>query len=136
MANYVPFMRSNYFEVKEPMAFEAFCSKWALELIRGGEEEGEIPLYGFLSNGEEGLPHCFYDAATEDYVEGAFLTELATHLVEGWVAVVREVGYEKLRYLVGYTVAINAQGAMLEISLDDIYKKAKDLGEHVTACEW
>jgi hypothetical protein len=129
-------MRSNYFEVKDPVAFEAFCSKWALELIRGGEEEGTIPLYGFLSNGDEGLPHSFYDAATEDYVEGAFMAELATHLVDGWVAVVREVGYEKLRYLVGYTVAINSKGKSLLVDLDRIYHLAKRLGQHITPCQW
>lgn len=52
------------------------------------------------------------------------------------MAIVREIGYEKMRYLVGYTVAVNAAGESLEVSLDDIYEAAKRLGKHITACEY
>jgi len=133
MANYVPFVRSNYFEVKDGAAFEAFCKKWGVELIRGGKDD---TLYGFLGNGEIGLPLCYYDAEKDDYVEGSFMDDLAGHLKEGWVAVVREIGFEKMRYLVGYSVAINSRGQSIEVSLDQIYEDAKRLGEHVTACEY
>lgn len=136
MANYVPFMRSNYFEVKDAAAFEAFCTKWDVELTRGGGERRESPLYGFLANGEMGLPPCYWDAAQDDFVEGEFVKELATHLADGWVAIIREVGYEKYRYLVGFTVAVNSKGEILEITLDEIYAKAKSLGSHVTRCEY
>lgn len=136
MANYVPFMRSNYFDVKDAAAFQAFCTKWDVELTRGGGEEGKSTLYGFLANGEMGLPPCYWDAAQHDFVEGEFVKELATHLADGWVAVIREVGYEKYRYLVGFTVAVNSKGEILEITLDEIYAKAKSLGSHVTRCEY
>jgi len=64
------------------------------------------------------------------------MDDLAGHLKEGWVAVVREIGFEKMRYLVGYSVAINSRGQSIEVSLDQIYEDAKRLGEHVTACEY
>ena len=133
MANYVPFVRSNYFEVKDAAAFEAFCKKWRVELIRGGKDD---TLFGFLGDGEIGLPLCYYDAGKDDYVEGNFMDELSGHLANGWVAVVREIGYEKMRYLVGYTVAVNSRGESIEVSLDDIYAAAKRLGKHLTACEY
>jgi len=133
MANYVACVRSNYFDVKDAAAFEAFCKKWNLELIRGGKDD---TLFGFLGDGEIGIPLCYYDAEADDYVEGRFMDELAGHLADGWVAIVREIGYENMRYLVGYTVAVNARGESIEVSLDQIYEDAKRLGEHVTPCEY
>lgn len=133
MANYYPWVRSNYFQVKDPAVFESFCKKWDVELIRGGKDDS---LFGFLGNGEMGLPFCYYDAEKNDTVEGTFMDDLAGHLVDGWVAIVREIGYEKMRYLVGYTVAINSRGESIEVSLDQIYEDAKPLGKHITACEY
>jgi len=133
MADYVAFARSSFFEVREPIAFEAFCAKWGVEMARGGEDEGGIPLYGFLCS--DTIPHDYYDEKSGERADVNFMEELATHLAEGWVAVVREIGYEKMRYLVGYSVAINAAGQSLEVSLDDIYDQAKQLGKHITSCE-
>lgn len=133
MANYVPFARSNYFKVKDPAAFEAFCTKWGVELIRGGEGD---ELFGFFGHDDMGIPQGYFDPQQDDYVDGDFMADLATHLAEGWVAIVREIGYEKMRYLVGYTVAVNSKGERREIGLDGIYELAKDLGEHVTVCEY
>lgn len=70
------------------------------------------------------------------HVEGSFMDEIAGHLAHGSVAIVREIGYEKMRHLVGYTVAINSRGETIEVSLDQIYEDAKRLGEHITACEY
>jgi len=133
MANYVPFVRSNYFKVKDHAAFEAFCKKWGVKMI-GGPDHDE--LVGFLGGDEVGIPLCYYDSESGEHVEGRFMDDLATHLVDGWVALVREIGYEKMRYLVGYTVAVNARGESIEVSLDQIYDDAKRLGEHITPCEY
>jgi hypothetical protein len=133
MSDSVAYARSNFFKVKDSRAFEEFCGKWNLEMLRGGEDEGETPLYGFICS--ECIPHHYYDEKSGECVDGNFMEVLATHLAEGWVAVVREIGYEKMRYLVGYTVAINAAGQSLEVSLDDIYDLAKQLGKHITSCE-
>jgi hypothetical protein len=126
-------MRSSYFHVKDPDKFRDFCLKWEVELIRGGPKD---ELFGFLGGEEVGIPTCYYDAEKADCVDASFMDELATHLADGWVAVVREIGYEKMRYLVGYTVAINSRGESIEVSLDQIYEDAKRLGEHMTTCEY
>ncbi len=134
MANYYPFARSNYFMVKDAGAFAGFCKKWNVELIRGGDGD---TLFGFLCpEAEEGIPLSVYDEAKDEYVDGDFIADLATHLADGWVAIVREIGYEKLRYLVGYTVAVNSQGTKRSVDLNEIYRKARKLGEHVTDCEY
>ena len=39
------------------------------------------------------------------------------------VAVLQEVGHEKLRYLVGVALAVNADGEILKVSLDDLYPR-------------
>ncbi len=133
MANYIPASRSSYFQVKDAAAFAAFCKKWGVEMIRDGEHD---ELFGFLGDDEAGIPSSYYDAEKDDYVDGNFIEELSEHLADGWVAIVREVGFEKLRYLVGYTVAVNSRGESIEVSLDDIYEAAKRLGQHLTPCEY
>jgi hypothetical protein len=45
-----------------------------------------------------------------------------------------EVGYEKMRYLVGLAFAVNSAGEQVKIDLYDIYEKARPLGKHITAC--
>jgi hypothetical protein len=53
-----------------------------------------------------------------------FFAELGKHLEDGWIAEVREIGYEKLRFLFGDAVAVTNKG-MLVVSLDDIRDKAQ-----------
>jgi len=119
--------------VKDPAAFEAFCKKWDARMIRGGDKD---ELFGLICGEEGGIPSSCYDAEKEDYVEASFMDELATHLADGWVAIVREIGFEKMRYLVGYTVAVNSRGESIEVSLHKICEDTKRLGKHLTACEY
>lgn len=129
MANYEPFFRSNYFAVKDPEAFKKFCELHELDLF----QDGDKPFYGFCGNGESGIPHDAGDGSETDI---DFMAELAKHLVDDHVAVVIEIGHEKMRYLVGYALAINSKGETAEVSVDDIYAKAKLLGSNVTDCSY
>jgi hypothetical protein len=143
MANYVPFMRSNYFAVKNRAAFEQFCKSYELRLIEHDKDSprrtdgtGE-PLVGFLGPDEGGIPASKFDVEKDDWVDADFFADLAAHVKPGWVAVVQEIGFEKLRYLVGVAVAVNAQGKTVEVSLNDIYTRANRLGTHpITRCEY
>ena len=54
-----------------------------------------------------------------------FYAELAKHLQNGWVAIVMEVGAEKLRYVTGYAVAVNHNGKCCDVSIDRIYQLAR-----------
>jgi len=136
MANYEPFVRSNYFQVHDPAAFRSWCAGRGLEVI---DEEDPVHgmLYGFIAG--DGIPCERYDDETDEYVEIDFYAELAAHLVEGWIAEVREIGYEKMRYLTGNTVAVDHAGESITVNLNDIYTLAKKRwGEQAncTCCEY
>lgn len=61
---------------------------------------------------------------------------VARHLIDGDVAVFQEVGSEKMRYVGGVSVAVNSKGETVRVDLDDIYEKAKALGENVTVAAY
>jgi hypothetical protein len=135
MANYTAYFRSNYFAVKDVAQFQAFCAAFQLEMIR--DTENNQTLYGFLNEGNEsGLPATRYNEATDDWEEVDFMCELAAHLTDGYVAIVMEVGYEKMRYLIGVARAVNAAGEMVEVDLDEIYARAAALGPRRTSCTY
>ncbi len=127
MANYEGYLRSNYFAVKDETAFNTWCQGLGLEPIKN---DG---LIGFLG---ESVPSDRSNPETGEIDDIDFPAELAAHLVEGHVAIFREIGHEKMRYLVGHTLAVNAKGDTRQINLDSIYDSAKELGEHATLCEY
>jgi len=135
MANYYGSGRTNYFKVKDKEKFEYFLfSIGGLSLIEDGK--GRV---GFLVKTESGdLPLEVYNDETDIVEEVDVLAELATHLEDGEVAVYQTVGAERLRYLVGYAVAINSKGEKVSVSINDIYKLAQEElgGENITVCEF
>lgn len=128
MADYIPTMRSNYFRVKDPEEFKKMCNKFGLEVIQKSYDD--IQHYGFL--GYYGIP----DYNTDKDEEIVFVDILSEHLLDDSVAIIQEIGYEKMRYLCGYAVAINSKGDLEEVSIDDIYKKAERLGKDITECAY
>ena len=130
MANYYATARSSYFTVKDTMAFEAWCKAHNLHYwtntdgcytITPDDDPGHWPLY------EPELDE------NDDEVEFDLETELSKHLATNQVAILIEVGSEKLRYLTGHTVAIHADGRTCHISLQDIYAQAQStFGDDVT----
>jgi hypothetical protein len=125
MANYYGRTRSNYFQVKNKEAFRAFLERFgnAVELI---EDERDKNRLGFLA--EEGLPSSYApDGSGEEPRDADFVDELAGHLADQEVAIVMETGCEKMRYLVGFAIAINNKKERREIDLAKIYDLAKQL---------
>ena len=51
---------------------------------------------------------------------------LAQHLKEGEVAILFELGHEKLRYLVGAATAVHSSGRRIDLTLAEIYTRARD----------
>lgn len=133
MANYTAYFRSNYFAVKDVAQFQQFCDEFQLEMITK-TDDGET-LYGFLDQGNEGgIPATLFNEATQDWEDADLLTALAAHLVEDYVAIVMEVGFEKMRYLVGEAHAVNAKGDIISVELDEIYERSAVLGRKGTGC--
>jgi hypothetical protein len=127
MANYEPIFRSNYFAVKDEAKFKEFCNRFNLTLIT---KDGDEKLFGCM-NECGGMPSDV-ETDTGDYEEANFIKELSQQLADGHVAIVQEIGFEKMRYFVGYSIAMNSKGKTRDISIDAIYKRAKKLGEHMT----
>lgn len=124
MANYYEKARTNYFKVKDSVAFNSFVSLFNGEIEPVPHEaDGTIAL---LFSEESGVPSSYYDHEAEDWVEIDFVNELAKHLTDDSIAVIEAVGSEKMRYLTGYAVAVNSQGYRLDINLSDIYGRARD----------
>ena len=134
VANYVSQTRTNYFKVKDPEAFKAWCKTWItdMDVVPGSGEDGE--LYTILIPGSP--PDARRDDPETEWFEADFIEELAEHLEEEWVAVIMQIGHEKQRYVGGYAVAINSRGDHQTVNLDDIYVTAKELGEHITRAEY
>ena len=145
MANYVATARTNYFAVRDEEAFRAFvtrCSEDITIITRPAREvriEGvppDLPLFGLVFFDEVGIPTMIYHSDRDEDEDIDFAAELSAHLAPGWVAELREIGSEKLCYLTGYVIAVNADGQQVRISLDDIHKRASRLGTHYTPAEY
>jgi hypothetical protein len=123
MANYYEQARSGYVKVKDKEAFRAFLERFggAVEMIE--DDKGRV---GFLA--QEGIPSTYMpDDSGSEPEEVDFVSELAGHLADHEVMIVTGTGYEKMRYLVGYAVAINNKKERREIDLAQIYELAKQL---------
>jgi len=155
MADWIGSSRSNYFKVKDLEKFKEFCKKWNIHFWEGifvmAKYEGkEFPrrlnpqdkpdqeiiakgntftLYAIEGNDDfGGWTNVLFDDEGEEIANyDDFLKELSTHLEEGWVAVLIEVGSEKLAYLTGCAQAVNWKGEMKGMYLDQIMDKAKEL---------
>ena len=133
MANYYSSARTNYFRVKNVDAFNA----WFEEFTKGGAEavkDAGENTFAILFDQESGVPSSRQNG--DDFDEIDFMSELSEHLADDEVAILQESGAEKLRYIVGYAVAINNKGERRKISIDGIYDLAKELGKNVTQAEY
>jgi len=137
MANFNLWARSNYFKIKHPDKYKKFIEDYGLNLITNNALDVELPnsLYGFLCC-NEGIPDYIEQDFNIDgiisnkplieFLERNIFEELAEQLQEDQVAVVIEVGQEKLRYLGGIAIAVNSKGETVQIDLNDIYKQASE----------
>jgi hypothetical protein len=123
MANYYATTRSNYFRAKDAGAFEAWCAKRQLDFWTT-YEEGIGERYAIAANDGDGAGWPHYDPEQNADIE--FTDELAKHLDPRDVAVLLEVGSEKLRYLVGEALAVYHDARTVGVHLDEIYQRAAD----------
>lgn len=72
----------------------------------------------------------------EDVLYPDFMEAFSELLEDGEVLIWMHTGNEGFRYLVGEAFAINNQKARVELSLKDIYEKAKTLGKNITNCDY
>lgn len=126
MANYYATTRSNYFHVKDREAFDEFCSRCCHVTYEGDDDTVMVSA----DNGDCGGWPC-YDMENDEDLD--FPKALSAHLAEGEVAILMEVGSEKLRYLWGQSIAVRSDGEIRETNLNDIYKLAEELTDKPVA---
>jgi hypothetical protein len=133
MANYIAMARSNYFRVKDVEAFKKrFHGMQDMEVIE--DSEGGV---GLMCNGESAWPSDLWDDEKDEYVGYDFIEDLRTHLADGETCVLFEIGYEKMRYLVGVAFAFQNKGELLQTTLQQIYDEAeKHFGKRPTPAEY
>jgi len=141
MANYYATARSNYFAVKDEMTFKQWAEFVGLKVLdptHKNKTADGIRRFAITPDGgdENGWPNQRYNGITEEYDEVDVFQELATYLKDGEVAVLIEVGGEKLRYLCGYATAVNSAGETVSMSLESIYRFAQKLGSNITRAEY
>lgn len=129
MANYVASARSNKFRVKDIQALEAAMP----DGIEVYVESIPDSLVCLLVEDDSGWPCSIYDEEKDDCVDWDVEEAVAPHLLDGEWCVTKEVGAEKLRYLVGYARAFNNKGESHVIDLDDIFKLLPD---NTSTCDY
>jgi len=142
MANYYAAARSNYFAVRDEQAFREWAKLLGLEILepvhRDKVADG-IRRYGITpGNGDDSgaWPTSLYNDDTDDFDDIDVSEQLSAHLADDEVAVLMEVGNEKLRYVCGSAVAVNHKGETAIVSIDDIYQAALKLGSNITRAEY
>ena len=145
MANYSGVGRTNYFAVKDGQAFVADMLELPVEVITREDENGET-LYGLMDANPDGggwewsrVIETEAEDGEMDYtdVDIDWSDILASHLKDGWVAILMETGAEKYRYMMGYAIAINSKGETREVNLDrEIMRLAEELGSNMTGVSY
>ena len=133
MANYYCFSRTNYFRIEDVIRFTAWAAQRGLTVHPQQDADDHFAIF---PNDSDSAAFPSFDSDTDKEID--FAAELAAHLDEGSVAVILETGAEKLRYLHGHAIAINAQGDLVQIALDDIYNLAAQRfpGKEVSRAEY
>ncbi len=132
MADYCATTRSNYFRVKDDEAFRAWCGERSLDVWTKGVEDSDDICFAISADRTwgSGWP------SLEENADFCLISELAGHLDPRDIAVLLEIGSERLRYLVGTAVAVRADGTNVGLSLSDIYERAaQDLGTELLVTE-
>jgi len=97
MATWCGSSRSNYFTVKDTGAFRVWADQLGIDVWEG-DGLGLSGRFAIAVVDGSGWPSTRYSHDGDD-VDVDLTAELATHLVDGAVAIIMETGAEKLRYL-------------------------------------
>lgn len=142
MANYYATSRSNYFAVKDETKFRQWAESLDLTVMTPSHPDRiphEVPRFAITPGTQSdsgGWPDNHFNEESQEDEDIDVCEHLSVHLAEGEVAILMEVGSEKLRYLSGYAVAVNHKGQTVRMDLNSIYQRAKRLGTTITQAEY
>lgn len=138
MANYYGLSRSNYFRVKVAAAFLQWAESLGLNVINKVDSSSGVARYGLVADTNEGWPLVKViknpESEHPEEVTVHVLNELSRHLADDGVAVLMEIGNQKLQFLNGTAYAVHSDGRTVRVHLNEIYERAaKELGVEVSA---
>ena len=157
MANFYGSGRSNYVRVKDLELFSRVASTvFCAEVVGENPDDtvAESDRIALLANSEIGHLEEWFNPDDpnildlfKDYPELENYREdeeridsirfIADSLQDGEVFVYTSAGNEKLRYVSGESWAVNSKGALLFVSINDIYRKVKEVwGTEPTRAEY
>lgn len=122
MANYYASARSNYFKVKDLEAFKAWVDTIPGIGLWADRPDGEVGIFVNDCDGAGWPSYRWNDELAPEPDDFDLAEELSEHLTDDSVAILMEVGNEKLRYLTGFAIAVNSKGEILRVSINDIYE--------------
>lgn len=130
MANYIGFTRTNYFAVNDQDAFRkaiADCrtSEGGLQIFEttvNGQKLFGFGCYGTIS----GIPPADGKDDCEEDMD-AFYDALQSVLADGHAIMITEIGYEKLRYLIGECIIITSSDISSVFLRDTALQKAREM---------
>lgn len=109
--------RSNYFHVKNMIAFKADCAYCHLRFKGGDENRMMVAPY------KGDWPTHNHGGAPMDVVQ-----VLRKHLADGEICILHTIGHDKFFYLNHAMVAFNSAGVILHESHENFYDQLNRLG--------
>lgn len=113
MANYMGYTRTNYFHVVSEDAFNEFANHLVadedeVKTFKNVDENGD-ETYGFYAYSPiHYVENVDDDDWYEDLDDDIFVQEAQKIVAPDDAIIITEVGHEKMRYLVGYTLVITS----------------------------
>ena len=130
MANYYGYTRTNYFEVTDPDKLRDIVNRinWDCDDNFFDEDHGSFAFgcYGTIC-GLFGSEDADNDDSDDEYEAEAVYEALQKIVAPDSAIIITEVGYEKLRYLVGCAVIITHNAIEYEDIHDQSLKTARRL---------
>jgi hypothetical protein len=143
MSNYCATCRSNYFKVKDESEFIKWCNHRTLKYWTENSESapGDDKLYAISTNDMDSSGWPSWEWSEDDMETQSIdlVNELSKHLQSDQIAILQEIGNEKLRYLIGRAVAVDSTGKTVELAISDIYKLAREAfgrSSHISIAEY
>lgn len=132
MANYYATTRSNYFAVIDPDAFKEQMETLGVGVFEQVAADGSKTFAVYGRDGEDGqwpsMRAIGDDDIPDDFEEIDFMEVIQNHLVPDGVAVLIEIGFEKLRYLTGFGTVVTKE----DIATIDLIEATMELARSTT----
>jgi hypothetical protein len=117
VANYYGQGRTNTFAVRDVDALKSALADYEIEVI--DRDDSQVTL---LANNEDGDFSVWTFDDDEDTEDSVFIPDMIAEFMQpGQIAVFVHSGWEKMRYMSAWGLAVHSDGRQIRISVDDIY---------------